>query len=580
MSEEKPAGRTWWSDRLELVLHGVAVLLGGVLAVLTALNQPYNQNEWVQIAPYDSWDPAVVTSGTRQPPLDPILGSLVQHAVGVGHLQQRIVPIACGVGLMVVMAALLRRLRLGPHGVLALFVMATAPVFLRFAAYTRPYALPAFLMLLCVWAATRWLDTGRRRWLVAAVVAGFLLPLSRVPEPVVFLGSSVVLLVLAGWRRWLPRREAWWLGGGWLLALVSVGATSALALGSHTAKRTGRSLIDLDPGNALARLPTGLRELRDYVLPLYADWFPWWPVTVLVVVLALALPTSRRNLLRTWWWWPLLLAPLAFLVAYHTVNPFPLDVRHYRIRFAYFWIPPLVVLVALASQAVARSWRRAGAWAGPLLVVALLVSQLPTTWRVLTDNDTVDLGQAAATIERELPADAVVIYDGPAPIGYWRQPFFGSSRLFEGPHARVVTPNRIAAGRVDVGAAAGPVHLLLLDSTCVNSVACDSTPVEWSGDVAGWEAVDRFDRFTLYAPVDGQAGREGAIEALTALAEAYGPEYGVPDAAAAARLLVAAGRDDEAAALVEQTCAAQPADQVGACRDEMAEADPLTRSRQ
>ncbi len=44
------------------------------------------------------------------------------------------------------------------------------------------------------------------------------------------------------------------------------------------------------------------------------------------------------------------LGPLAFLVAYHTVNPFPLDVRHYRSRFAYFWIPALVVMVAVGRR--------------------------------------------------------------------------------------------------------------------------------------------------------------------------------------------------------------------------------------
>ncbi len=86
----------WWNDRLEKLLYAVGIALGGVLAVLTALNQPYNQNEWAQIQPYDSWDPAVVTGGTRQPPLDPLLGALVQHLTGVGQLQQRIVPIVCG----------------------------------------------------------------------------------------------------------------------------------------------------------------------------------------------------------------------------------------------------------------------------------------------------------------------------------------------------------------------------------------------------------------------------------------------------------------------------------------------------
>ena len=462
----------WWSDRLERWLLALAVLLGGTLSVLAALNQPYNQNEWVQIAPYDSWDPAVVTSGTRQPPLDPILGALVQHAVGVGQLQQRLVPVAAGIGSLVVMALLLRRFGLHLHGVLALWLMATAPIFLRYNAYARPYALPLFLMLLCAYAGSRWLDGDGRRWLVPAVGGALLLPLARVPEPVVFLGSSCLVLVLAGWRRWVARGRAWGLAGGFLAALASVGALTTLTLSRETTASTGSSLIDLDPGRALDRIPTGLRDLRDFLAPLYAEWFPWWPLTVLVVVVAVALPSSRRRLATTWWWLPLVLAPLVFLAAYHSVNPYPLDERHYRIRFAYFWVPPLVVLVAVTSEALSRHVRKVGAWLGPVLVAALLVSQLPMTYRVLTENDAVDVEQVAAIAEDQLPDDAVLLYDGPSPDGHWRQPFFGGPRWFDGPQPRIVTPARIAAGRATVGENAGPVHLVVLATPCVDSVAC------------------------------------------------------------------------------------------------------------
>lgn len=534
MAETLPSPR-WWNDRLERLLLVGAVLVGAALSMLAAVNQPYNQNEWVQIAPYDSWDPAVVTSGTRQPPLDPILGALAQHLLGVGQLQQRVVPVAAGIGSLVVVALLLRRSGLHLHGVLALWFMATAPVFLRYNAYARPYALPMFLMLVCAYAGSRWLDGGGRRWLAAALGSALLLPLARVPEPVVFLGSSSVILVLAGWRHWLTRSRAWWLGGGFLAALASVGALTTLKLGSRTAASTGNSLIDLDPGRALARIPTGLRELRDFVVPLHADWFPFWPVTLLVVLLAAALPSSRRRLATTWWWLPLVLAPLVFLAAYHSVNPYPLDERHYRIRFAYFWVPPLVVLVAVTSEAVSRHARKAAAWAGPVLVGVLLVSQLPTAYQVVTEDDAVDVRQVAAIAEDRLPADAILVYDGPSPEGHWRQPFFGGRRWFDGPHARIVTPYDIGNGRATVGSANGPVHLVVLDAPCVDSVACDS-PDHPIGAVAGWEVTERYDHFTLYAPAAGQAGRAGVIEALTALADAYGPGYARVNEAAADRL--------------------------------------------
>ena len=535
----------WWTDRFERALYAVGVALGAVLAVLTALNQPYNQNEWVQIQPYDSWDPEVVTSGTRQPALDPLLGALVQHAVGVGQLQQRLVPVACGILSLVLMALLLRRLGLHVHGVVALWFMATAPVFLRYSAYARPYALPLLLMLLCAYAGSRWLDGGGRGWLVVSVGGALLLPLARVPEPVAFLGSAALILVLAGWRRWLIRARAWWLGGGILAVLASVGALTVLELGSQTAAGSGNSLIDLDLGRALDRVPTGLQDLSDFVAPLYGEWFPWWPLTLLFVVLAVALPSSRHRLTTrrwistTWWWLPLVLAPLAFLVAYHSVNPFPLDQRHYRIRFAYFWVPSLVVVVAVTSEAVSRHARKAAAWAGPALAAVLLVSQLPSSYEVVTENDAVDVQQVAAIAEDRLPPDAVLIYDGPSPDGHWRQPFFGGPRWFAGPHARVVTSTKMAAGRAAIGGAAGPIYLVVLDAPCVDSVACDS-PDRPIGDVAGWEVAERFDWFTLYAPADGQAGRDGAIEAQEALASAYGPGYSRVNESAAERLRASA----------------------------------------
>jgi len=532
---EMPAASGWWTDRRERLLHALAVLVGATLSVLAAINQPYNQNEWVQIAPYDSWDPVAVTSGTRQPPLDPILGALVQHVTGVGQLQQRLVPVAAGIGSLILMALLLRRLGLRVHGVAALWFMATAPLFLRYNAYARPYALPLLLMLLCAYAGSRWLDDGDRRWLAVAVGGALLLPLARVPEPVVFLGSSALILLLAGWHHWLSRGRAWWLGGGFLTALASVGALTVLKLGNQKAAATGKSLIDLDPGRALDRIPTGVRELRDFVAGSYAEWFPWWPITLLVVVLAMALPSSRRRLSTTWWWLPMVLAPLAFLALYHSVNPFPLDERHYRIRFAYFWIPSLVVLVAVTSEAVSRHARRAAAWAGPACVGVLLVSQLPTTVVVVTENDAVDVRQVATLAEDRLAADAVLLYDGPSPDGHWRQPFFGGVRWFDGAHARVVTPAKVAAGRSTIGAASGPIFLVVLDAPCVDSVACDS-PDHPIDEIAGWDVAERFDWFTLYAPADGQAGRGGAIEALEALARAYGPGYAQVNEDAAERL--------------------------------------------
>ena len=132
-----------------------------------------------------------------------------------------------------------------------------------------------------------------------------------------------------------------------------------------------------------------------------------------------------------------------------------------------------------------------------------------------------------------------MLYDGPSPDGHWRQPFFGGPRWFDGTQPRIVTPARIAAGRATVAERAGPVHLVVLDAPCVDSVACDS-PDHPIGEVAGWEVTERHDLFTLYEPVDGQAGRAGTIEALEALADAYGPGWSEVNEQAADRRAMSA----------------------------------------
>lgn len=555
---------------MEDLLYALIVAVGAVLIVLTALNQPYNQNEWQQIAPYDEPDLGRAVSGTRQPPLAPLLGALVQRAVGVGQLEQRLVPVACGVASLVLMVLLLRRLRLGYAGVVAMTFVACAPAFLRTSAYARPYALPMTLMLVCALAGSLWLDSGRRRWLVLTVGAAVALPLSRVPEPTVFLAAAALGLGVVGARRRDRRPRAWALSAGLLVPLVTVGAYSSLTLNRETQQTSAdTALLDLSPANAVGRLPGGVREMRDHVLPLHAEWFPSWPLVLVVVVLAITLPQPRRELLRLWYWLPLTLAPLVFLVAFHTVNAFPLEMRHYQIRFAYFWVPPLAILLATLLTSLTRHPSRARRVVGVVLAVGVVLGQLPGTWRVVTENDAVDVAQAADVVRDQVPVDGTVIYDGPARAGWWRQPFFGRDRYLQG-GPRVVSADALAQDKARIRRGS-PVHLLILDSQCVSSTGCDTPSREWGGSVDGYEQTARFDRFALYSPTEGQVGPEGAIDALRALVDAYGPEWAVTDAAAAARLLEERGRPDDAEALLRRVCAAHDGVGESACTDELDE---------
>ncbi len=535
-------------------LVDVVVVLGGAsLVLLTALQQPYNQNEWVQIAPYDR-DLGSALAGTRQPPLDPLLGALVQRLVGEGQLQQRLVPVACGVLTLVLVAVLVRHWRLGWGGTLGLAFLATAPLFLRYSAYARPYALPLLLMIACAAAGTRWLDTGRKRWLLLAIVLAALLPLSRVPEPSVFLTLASAVLLVAGARRRLPRRRAWSLAVGLLVGLATSGTLMLLRLLSQASTHGGETLVD--PGGVVDRLGPALGVVHRAVLPLYAAWFPWWPLTLAVVAVALLVGSTRRRLLGSWWWVPLVAGTLVFLAAFLLVVPE--GMREYRIRFAYFLAPALAVLVAVVARAAlaSRGLRRV---AGLALVLALVVSQQPTTWWVLTRDEAVDFERAGQVIEADVPDDALVVLDGPGRVGRWRQAYIGVGRGYLPAGAEVVTATQLTRTRLSEHADTGPVYLLVMDAACTSNVACSDEPADvWDGRLSGFREISRLQHLVLYAPTDDATGLTGLLEAMTALVDGYGPARAVPNAIVAARILERRHRVDEAAEVVDRACDAQP----------------------
>nr|MBA2559975.1 glycosyltransferase family 39 protein [Propionibacteriales bacterium] len=248
---------------LETAGYAGTVLLGAALIVVTAIHQPLNQNELQQMAPYDSSSLSTITGGTRQPPLDPLLGALVQHLLGEGQLRQRLVPVCAGIGTLVLMSVLLRRMRLGVAGVVALAALATAPLMVRFSAYSRPYALPLVLMMLFVYAAERWLDSGRRRWLVAAGLAGAALPLARVPEPTIFLFATAVTLAWLAYRG----RFAWSRAGP--IVAVSVAALGLVGYPMFRALASAApGLWDPSPSGFVNGFGEGAREFFGSAVPL------------------------------------------------------------------------------------------------------------------------------------------------------------------------------------------------------------------------------------------------------------------------------------------------------------------------
>ncbi len=523
----------------DLWAYAGGVVVGATLLLVAAVRQPFSYDELSQITPYASDDVVTIVSGTRQPPLDPLLGALFRHLLGQGQLQQRLVPVLAGIGILVVTGALLRRLGLGYAGAWAVWVLATAPLAVRYGAYTRPYALPALWMLLFVLASHHWLTDRRRGWLAVAVAAAVALPLTRVPEPCVFLAVTALALSLAagtGRMRWRDTRPLVLAAGG---SLVLVGVPLFLLLGSQTQG----SFFDPSPTGIWHRAGRGFHEIATAVVPLLGQSFPWWPLSSTVLVVALGVPALRRRLLGWWFWWALLAAPVAFVLAYHLLNPYSFFALPYRSRAAYFFLPAYVLVTAVvASLVVGPRVRRSARAVVGLLLAAALLGQLPATAGVLTRDAAPDFAKAATLLRTQVPKDAVVLYDRPTPAGQSRQPFLGHPRyLGDRPRVRDV---RDLADQSSLPR--GPVYVLV-NGQCARPGRCALSRRPWVRDVPGWRLAATSERFSLYAPDHPSAGIE---QALLAVGNTLGPDLGYVETLSAAALLDREGHPTRARALV------------------------------
>ncbi len=523
------------------------VLVGTVLLVVTALRQPYSYDEISQITPYGSDNVLDIISGTRQPPLDPLLGGVFEHLFGVGQLQQRLVPVLAGIGILVVAAVWFRRVGLGRAGAWAVLVLATAPLAVRYGAYTRPYALPLLEMLLFAWATQCWLDERRKKWLVVLAVVAVSLPLTRVPEPMAFLGVAAATFVFLAWRR----RLAWSQAGPVAAISIAVFLFLGLPLFFLLGSETQGTFFDPSPTGILGRSGRGLHELATAAVPLLGSSFPWWPTTVAVIVVALVVTRSRRRFLGWPLWAAFLAAPLAFLLAYHLLNPFSFDSLPYRSRAAYFFLPGYVLATAATASLVGsragltRTWR---ATVAALLGAALLL-QLPATATVVVDDAAPDFARVSDVLKSRVPDDAIVLYDRPTPAGQSRQPFVGRPRyLGSTPYVTDLFEVSRKLGSVP---SSGPVYVLI-NGQCARPGRCHVSRRPWVADVRGWRLVTTSERFSLYAPTGGQSGRTGILAALRSFADALGPELGYVETLNAALMIKRQGHPEEAAALVRR----------------------------
>ncbi len=506
------------------------LVLGSVLFVIAALQQPYNADEMRQIGPYGSGDLGEVTGATRQPPLAPLLEAGIQRLLGEGQLQQRLLPVLSGIGGLVAMGLLLRRLGLRYAGPLALLLMATSPLTVRYSAYTRPYAEALCLMLVLALATHAWLDTGRRRWLAIGGTAAVLMPLVRVPEPTAFMAMTVLVLAVLGLRGKVPWSRVLPLMGVVTLALVAVGLVQALVLADKAER-----VADVSPDGMLTRLEPGLREIVTGFLPTLGAAFPLWPVVLGVFLAALLVPGARRRLLAWPAFWPLLAAPVAFAIAYHLAFRISFDALPYRARFASFFVPAVVLAAAallslLEDHGVRRPIRELAGG----LVGAMFLCQLPATVVVLAEDASPDFAEMARVLRDKVPADAVVLYDRPTPPGSSRQSYLGQARYLGGVPTVINVrdlPHRPVPD--------GPVYLLFNGQCAYEGRCIPGKRHRVEEPIAGFELVHARDRFTLYAPTAEQT----VDQALAASQRALGPALGYVQGHVRADLLEQQGQD-------------------------------------
>ena len=552
VASRQPAHRSWSRGAPLLLAYLVVIAVGCTLIVVAAEQQPYNENELAQVDAYSRPGWRAATSGTRQPPLEPVIGVAVQRLLGVGQITQRLESIVAGVGTLVVLAALFWRMGIGLAGVVTLGIVATSPLLIRYSAYARPYAVPVFLMVLCGYLLVRWLASGRGFHLVGVAVAAAALPLARVPEPTVFLVTTAVALVVLGWSR----RHPW----PRVLPAVAVVCVALVAVGYPVYRQLSAStsgFAQANPLTALLRAGPQLRGLVTTLPQVLAEAFPWWPLTLGVVVLAVVMPSARAWLVRSWLGLVLLVPPLAWAVYYHVAIRAPGRGRVglvYQPRYAYFFIPFLAfALAAVARVALDRAsqrWASAGLTA---LLVAVFVAQVPATATVVSEPEAADWAAAAAMISA-LPDDAVVLYDNVVPAGSFRQGFHARPRYLS-------TPQRVMAARYVARTGprpptGRPLYVLLLAPND-RQQPCNDTVGAVAATPDGWRLRVRERRFSMYEPTTAAASADVA-EAFVAFGSAAPPECGYSMIGAAAALLDRQGDGARARRLLADVVAGSP----------------------
>ena len=505
-----------------------ALAIASVVMFLALGEEPYHIDELRQTRSYVlPLDQVVDASFAQdQPPLDPVLNSIVQKALGIGDRLQRALSALFALGGFAIFGFISRRAgfkRGAPFGVL---VLALSPLLLSVFAYARPYALPFFLTMAFLLSADYWLTERAKLAVPLLFLLALLLPLSRTIEPNIVLGAVALVLVVLRLVRGADRfsGSVWVPVGASLLGIGAVGLPVLLRLRGQLTGYTRSGLLPSQ--EQVSRLVTDLPEAL-------ASSVPVWPAAVIVVITALASKQTRTTLARTWWAWVLLILPAMFSLGFLlTTNPS----QPLFLRYMFTWIPLLALAVtAVMSEVALQRPRRYVALAGAVATVVLIVG---AAIQVVSDYGSTQRGdwEALSTvIETATADDSLVVLENLRPLGLHRTRFEGQPRY--------LSPDRKT---VFVLLVVRQPELIGEDEPIV--IAISGPPLT----VPGWERIPVDQIFWVYVPDTPVRRPIEVADTFLTFSEMVGSDSGATLALAGASLYLANGQESKGCTIINE----------------------------
>lgn len=526
-----PEGESPGSDCVDARwLVCLAVIVGaGVLSVAIS-EEPYHIDELRQVRYYGGSLLHVVggSANQQQPPLDPVLNTLIRRWIGIGDVKQRLLSVLSGVSSLGLVGWLTWRsgMRLGAS--VSVLVMASSPLLVGVTAYARPYALPVALMLLYVGGLSLWLEERRPSGLALITLSGVLLPLSRTVEPTLFLVAAVGMLAVSRCKG--AHRFSW---KGSLAPPLGISLGCLLFVAAPTLWALSAYMSPYTPRGAFANVGQLDRLITEFP-GILGKTFPFWGAAVGLIVLSSMTARVRSFLVGLYWWWPLALVPVLFAVLFSVRSA---ETQPYFPRYAFSFVVPFAVLCGAVSDDIHARWRTypniLRLTTAGFLALTLGMSGLELR-EALTIESNADWREAAEAVELLTEEGTVVLFDDVRPFGAYRTPFAGQPRYLSeerkipGAEAVARNPERVPLGR--------PIAVLLLGAR---------------PQPDGWTLVPVGKQFALYLPepVD-PSGPEGAIRTYVGFGTAIGGDAGYAMLSAAVGLLEVRGERDDAQRLI------------------------------